>query len=52
MHIQISIIFVKFNIFFNICRVLAAVHNSQHFASAFNCPRNSPMNPSEKCQIW
>ncbi|CAB3998205.1 endothelin-converting enzyme 1-like [Paramuricea clavata] len=33
-------------------RVLAAVHNSQDFADAFNCPLNSPMNPSKKCEIW
>ncbi|XP_064472766.1 neprilysin-1-like [Ornithodoros turicata] len=26
--------------------------NSQHFSETFSCPKNSPMNPSQKCVFW
>ncbi|XP_011304796.1 endothelin-converting enzyme 1 isoform X2 [Fopius arisanus] len=33
-------------------RVNGAVSNNKNFASAFNCPNNSPMNPHHRCNIW
>ncbi|KAI9323230.1 hypothetical protein BX666DRAFT_2021977 [Dichotomocladium elegans] len=38
----------------NFVRVLATVQNSPEFATAFQCPPGSKMNPpaSEKCSLW
>ncbi|XP_063995297.1 membrane metallo-endopeptidase-like 1 [Diachasmimorpha longicaudata] len=33
-------------------RVNGAVANNEVFATAFNCPANSPMNPMNKCSMW
>ncbi len=33
-------------------RIIGALTNSYEFSNIFNCPLNSPMNPSEKCRIW
>jgi predicted metalloendopeptidase len=33
-------------------RVNVPLQNNQNFASSFNCPVGSPMNPKEKCHIW
>ena len=33
-------------------RVLGPLSNSEKFSEAWNCPRESSMNPTQKCQIW
>ncbi|CAL1546825.1 unnamed protein product [Lymnaea stagnalis] len=33
-------------------RVRAVASNSEEFAKAFNCPKNSPMNSAKKCTIF
>ena len=33
-------------------RVLASLSNSEDFSRSFHCKSGSPMNPSNKCQLW
>ncbi|XP_048770613.2 endothelin-converting enzyme 1-like [Ostrea edulis] len=42
----------QFRLLAGVFRSTGMVSNSDDFAEAFHCPRNSPMNPEAKCRIW
>ncbi|XP_056296697.1 endothelin-converting enzyme-like 1 [Pseudoliparis swirei] len=33
-------------------RVIGSVSQFDEFARVFHCPKNSPMNPADKCSVW
>lgn len=33
-------------------RVIVPLSNLEMFSRDFNCPRGSPMNPDQKCEVW
>ncbi|XP_043926611.1 endothelin-converting enzyme-like 1 [Protopterus annectens] len=33
-------------------RVIGSLSQFDEFGRVFNCPKNSPMNPSHKCSVW
>ena len=33
-------------------RIVGALQNNEDFARSFQCPEGSPMNPTEKCDVW
>ncbi|XP_069802980.1 endothelin-converting enzyme 1 isoform X1 [Dendropsophus ebraccatus] len=33
-------------------RVIGSVSNSREFSEHFQCPEESPMNPTKKCEVW
>ncbi|KAL5015470.1 hypothetical protein ScPMuIL_009740 [Solemya velum] len=33
-------------------RIIGSVQNSVDFAREFNCAKESPMNPADKCHVW
>ncbi|CAJ0933286.1 unnamed protein product, partial [Mesorhabditis belari] len=33
-------------------RVIGVLSNLEEFSKAYDCPANSPLNPSKKCRVW